>query len=78
MFPIVEFCVSNLASGTHPVLEALEKDPGLEVVEYGCLGFCTTCAENDYALVDGEVITGADSDDLLANIYAFLEEEGMI
>ncbi|MBB6450196.1 uncharacterized protein YuzB (UPF0349 family) [Geomicrobium halophilum] len=78
MFPIVEFCMSNLASGTHPVLEALEKDPNLEVVEYGCLGFCTSCAENSYALVDGEVITGADNDELLANIYSFLEEEGMI
>ncbi|MDE1455700.1 DUF1450 domain-containing protein, partial [Bacillus paralicheniformis] len=37
MFPIVEFCVSNLAQGSQEAKEILEKDPNLDVVEYGCL-----------------------------------------
>lgn len=35
MFPIVEFCVSNLAQGSQEAKEILEKDPNLDVVEYG-------------------------------------------
>ncbi|PSL44459.1 uncharacterized protein YuzB (UPF0349 family) [Salsuginibacillus halophilus] len=77
MFPIIEFCMTNLAGGTHPVLEALEKDPGVDVVEYGCLGNCGQCAASAYALVNGEVVTGETNDELLANIYEFIEENEM-
>ena len=36
MRPIIEFCVSNLASGSQKAMEELEKDPNLDIVEYGC------------------------------------------
>ena len=37
MNPLVEFCISNLANGAQETLEALEKDPNIDVLEYGCL-----------------------------------------
>ena len=36
MKPIIEFCVSNVASGSYPAMEQLEKDSNLDVMEYDC------------------------------------------
>ncbi|MCE7793027.1 YuzB family protein [Salipaludibacillus sp. CUR1] len=77
MNPIIEFCVSNLASGTQKVKEELEKDPDLDVLEYGCLSFCGQCARSKFALVNGEVVTGETNEELLKNIYKYLEENPM-
>lgn len=74
MRPIIEFCATNLASGTQKALETLEKDPDLDVIEYGCLSFCGKCAASPFALVNGEVVIGQTSDDLVKRIYAFIEE----
>ena len=46
----------------------------IDVIEYGCLSYCGQCGEALFALVDGEVITGEDSKDLVKNIYQYLEE----
>lgn len=75
--PIIEFCVSNLASGAQVALEELEKDSNLDIIEYGCLGYCTQCAESLYALVNGEVVTGESPRELVDNIYQYLEENPM-
>jgi uncharacterized protein YuzB (UPF0349 family) len=75
--PIIEFCVSNLASGSQKALEKLEKDPNLDIVEYGCLSYCGKCARSLFALVNGEVVTGNTPDELVENIYIFLEENPM-
>ncbi|ADH98690.1 YuzB family protein [Salisediminibacterium selenitireducens] len=77
MKPIVEFCMSNLASGTHPVFAELEKDPDLDVIEYGCLSFCGQCARTKFALVNGDIVTGDTNDDLIANIYQYLDDHPM-
>ncbi|QOR66071.1 YuzB family protein [Cytobacillus suaedae] len=77
MMPIVEFCVSNLASGAQKALEKLEKDPNLDIIEYGCLSYCGKCASTLFALVNGEVVTGDDPESLVENIYKFLEENDM-
>jgi len=77
MFPIIEFCISNLASGTQEVKEQLEKDSDLDVIEYGCLSFCGQCSRSRFALVNGEVVTGDTNDELLKNIYKFLDENPM-
>ena len=37
MFPLVEFCISNMAKGSDVVFEKLENDPNIDVLEYGCL-----------------------------------------
>ncbi len=75
--PIIEFCISNLASGAQKALEILERDPNFDVIEYGCLGYCGKCAQSLYALVNGEVVTGDTPEELVENIYQFLEENPM-
>ncbi|MBP3038636.1 YuzB family protein [Bacillaceae bacterium Marseille-Q3522] len=77
MKPIIEFCISNIASGSQKAYELLEKDPNLDVIEYGCLSYCGICARSLYALVNGEIVTGESPEMLVENIYAFLEENPM-
>lgn len=77
MNPIIEFCISNLASGAQNALELLERDPNFDIIEYGCLGYCGKCAASLYALVNGEVVTGETPEELVENIYKFLEENPM-
>ncbi|PLS18098.1 hypothetical protein CVD28_10525 [Bacillus sp. M6-12] len=74
MMDIIEFCVSNLASGSHEAMEKLEKDPNLDIIEYGCLSHCGKCARSMFALVNGEVVTGETAEELVSNIYKHLEE----
>ncbi|MEC1262142.1 YuzB family protein [Bacillus swezeyi] len=78
MFPIVEFCVSNLAQGSQKAKEILEKDPNLDVVEYGCLSYCGQCMQTLFALVNGEMVSGNNPAELVENIYEFIEENEMI
>ncbi|KKI93347.1 hypothetical protein WQ54_03665 [Bacillus sp. SA1-12] len=77
MKPIIEFCISNLANGAQAALQQLEKDPNLDIIEYGCLGYCGKCSHSLYALVNGEIVTGNSPDELVENIYTFLEENPM-
>ncbi|MCI2255108.1 YuzB family protein [Domibacillus sp. 8LH] len=74
MKPIIEFCVSNLASGSQEAFEKLERDPNLDVIEYGCLSYCTRCSESPFALVNGEVVDGATPDELVSNIYTHIDQ----
>lgn len=75
--PIIEFCISNLASGSQKALEILQKDPNLDIIEYGCLSYCGKCAHSLFALVNGEIVTGETPEQLVENIYKFLEENPM-
>lgn len=77
MRPIIEFCLSNLASGSHDAMEELEKDPNLDIIEYGCLNHCGTCALDHFALVNGEYIAGDTPEELVSNIYKYLEGNPM-
>nr|MDH3153371.1 YuzB family protein [Bacillus licheniformis]MDH3161593.1 YuzB family protein [Bacillus licheniformis] len=78
MFPIVEFCVSNLAQGSQEAKEILEKDPNLDVVEYGRLSYCGQCMQTMYALVNGEMVTANNPAELVENIYKFIDENELI
>lgn len=77
IMPIIEFCVSNLASGSQKAREQLERDPNLDIIEYGCLGYCGKCAASLFALVNGELVTGNSAEELVENIYQFIEEYPM-
>lgn len=77
MQPIIEFCISNLAGGAQKALEQLEKDSNLDIIEYGCLSYCGKCARTLFALVNGEIVTGTTPEELVENIYKFLEENPM-
>ncbi|MDC3412369.1 YuzB family protein [Aquibacillus sp. 3ASR75-11] len=74
MNPIIEFCVNNLASGSQNAMEELEKDPDLDVIEYGCTSFCGICAQNLFAIVNGDPVTADSPEELVKNIYQYLEE----
>ncbi|GGE80545.1 YuzB family protein [Priestia taiwanensis] len=75
--PLIEFCVSNLANGSQKAREALERDVNLDVMEYGCLGYCGICYEGMFALVNGDVVTGDTPEELIDNVYTHLEENPM-
>lgn len=74
MNPIVEFCMSNLANGSYKTFETLEKDPGIDVLEYGCLSYCTKCTDTLYAIVNGELVEADTAEELTARIYQHIEE----
>jgi uncharacterized protein YuzB (UPF0349 family) len=74
---VIAMFMSNLASGAQKALERLEKDPNLDIIEYGCLGYCGKCASTLFALVNGEVVTGKTPDELVENIYKHLDENPM-
>lgn len=74
MNPIVEFCISNLSNGSYKTFEILDRDPNLDVLEYGCLSYCTKCAESLYAIVNGEVVQADTPEELTERIYQFIED----
>jgi uncharacterized protein YuzB (UPF0349 family) len=73
--PTVGFCVINLENGSRKTREILEKDPNLNVTSYGCIRHCKRCKHSFYALVDGEIVPGKNPEQLVENIYQFLEEK---
>lgn len=74
MNPIIEFCVNNLASGSQKAKEELEKDPDLDVIEYGCLSHCGLCARTLFALVNGERVMADTAEELVEKVYQYLDE----
>lgn len=74
MKPIVEFCISNIANGAQESFEKLERDPNLDVLEYGCLSYCTKCGQGLYALVNGEIVEADTPEELTEKVHEFIEE----
>ena len=74
MNPLVEFCISNLAKGAQETYDILENDPNIDVLEYGCLSYCTTCDQTLYALVNGDIVEADTPDELTKKIYQYIEE----
>ncbi|WP_181349526.1 YuzB family protein [Thalassobacillus sp. CUG 92003] len=74
MESIVEFCVNNIMNGADEAMKELDKDPDLDVVEYGCLSNCGLCSQSLYALVNGERVIAETPKELVDNIYQHLEE----
>lgn len=74
MNPIVEFCVSNIVNGSQESFEKLNRDPNLDVLEYGCLSYCTLCSQRLFALVNGEIVEADTPEELTRKVYEFIEE----
>ncbi|WP_428911162.1 YuzB family protein [Niallia sp. Krafla_26] len=70
---LIEFCITNLANGAQKARAELERDSNLDVVEYGCLSQCGKCHHTLYALVNGEVVMGENSEQLVENIYDYID-----
>lgn len=77
MKALVEFCASNVSSYTKIVVDELENDPSLDVdvLEYGCLGYCGECYMEPFALVNGNLVKAPTAEELLAKIKAKLRED---
>lgn len=75
MQPMVEICLSRLTPDVMEVKEELEQDPEIEVMESPCLGNCELCAQTPYVMVNGEIVTGENKQDLLANIRSEIEKQ---
>ncbi|MDR7316885.1 DUF1450 domain-containing protein [Brevibacillus nitrificans] len=77
MKPLVEFCASNVSSYTQSVLDALENDPDLDVdvLEYGCLGYCGECYMLPFALVNGKLVQAETAEELLTKIKNMIRED---
>jgi uncharacterized protein YuzB (UPF0349 family) len=74
MRPLIEFCVNNLTDDVLAIKEKLESNLDYDVLEYGCLGNCTLCAEAPYALVNGEIVTANTAEALYEKIIQACEE----
>lgn len=76
MKPLVEFCASNVSSYTKSVVEALENDDELDVdvLEYGCLGYCGECYLQPFALVNGTLVQATTAEELVAKIKQLVKE----
>ncbi|MEJ9279466.1 MULTISPECIES: YuzB family protein [Ureibacillus] len=74
MNPLVEFCISNLAMGSQETYDVLENDPNIDVLEYGCLSYCTMCAEKLYALVNGDMVEADTPEELTKKIYEYIKD----
>lgn len=68
MRPIIEFCTNNMHHGTDEIMEKLEANLDYDVIDYGCLGNCGECFASPYALVNGEIVTASDPDQLYDKI----------
>ncbi|MBN8235518.1 YuzB family protein [Halobacillus kuroshimensis] len=74
MNPLIEFCINNLAEGSQKAKDELEKDPDLDVMDYGCLRNCGLCSQSNYALVEGERVIADSPEELVDKIYQHLDE----
>ncbi|MBM7570935.1 uncharacterized protein YuzB (UPF0349 family) [Aquibacillus albus] len=74
MNPIIEFCVNNLASGSQKAREVFEKDPDLDVVEYGCTSFCGICSQFMVAIVNGDPVMADTPEELVEKVYKYIDE----
>lgn len=64
----IKFCENNYQFETDKVKEELEALEGFNVEEEGCCGYCGECNEGPYALVDDEVVTAENAEELLEKI----------
>ncbi|WP_274363884.1 YuzB family protein [Paenibacillus thermotolerans] len=74
MRSIVEFCAGNMHNGTDRVMKRMKQTPGVDVIEYGCLGNCGQCYLDPYALVNGEIVSAETADELYEAIMAKIKE----
>ncbi|MFJ7848113.1 DUF1450 domain-containing protein [Peribacillus sp. NPDC097224] len=73
----IEFCQNNLDrflnEQTSEVYGKFLKSPRIQYKEYECLSECALCKKSPYAKVNGELVIGADTDDLLSQLQNTLK-----
>lgn len=74
MFPLVEFCESNINQGSHVAVDALEQRDDVEVMTYGCMSECSLCAKLFFCMFEGERISAETPAALLTKIEHAIDE----
>lgn len=74
MYTLVEFCNANMQKGTHDVYAHLDKNPGIDVVDYECTNNCGLCSKSFFGLVDGEIVAAKNNEQLLEKIYKRIDK----
>lgn len=70
----IEFCAGNVREN-QKVWEVFEKVPGVELIDYGCLGYCGNCYSEAFAIVEGRLINAETSESLIKKITQKLNED---
>ncbi|WLR61072.1 DUF1450 domain-containing protein [Guptibacillus hwajinpoensis] len=70
----IEFCAGNLRENKR-VWEALEEIHDIELIDYGCLGYCGNCYSESFAIVDGRLVNADTSESLIEKIMRKLNDE---
>jgi uncharacterized protein YuzB (UPF0349 family) len=73
----VAFCTANLLDGAIDAYNQLKgrQYPNMTMRAEACLGYCGRCANTFFALVNKEVVEGATSEELLANIIDRISDQ---
>ncbi len=74
MYTIVEFCNANMQKGTQDVYAQLDKNPGIDVVDYECTNNCGLCSKSFFVLVDGEIVAAKNNEQLLEKTYKRIDK----
>lgn len=64
MNPIIECCEQNLTKSNQSLLSDKFINENADVITYSCMNECRLCAENEYALFEGELVTANSSEEL--------------
>ncbi|MBS7577920.1 MULTISPECIES: DUF1450 domain-containing protein [unclassified Enterococcus] len=65
MKPVVEICLRNISKGSDILLQDEWLNQHADVITEGCLQFCELCADSFFVLVEGELISSRQADELL-------------
>lgn len=74
MFPLVEFCQTNLAHGTQMVLDAVEMMEEVDVMVSSCLSECSYCAQRPFCIFEGERLGAETPEALLLLVQQSIHE----
>ncbi|MBC2580872.1 DUF1450 domain-containing protein [Clostridium sp. DJ247] len=75
MFKEIFFCENNVSKGLENIIEKIERDyPDVNICIEPCLGHCSHCAENLYAVIDAKIINGDNVEELYNNIKEELNQ----
>lgn len=65
MLKEIFFCENNVSKGLSGVIERIEKEyPDVTIYIENCLGHCGTCAQVLYGVIDAEMITAEEPEEL--------------
>lgn len=61
----VEFCMTNLSLGAADAYDVLIERDDIEIIELGCTSNCEICECRLFAIVNGEILTAENAEELI-------------